>query len=94
MVNGENMQLKSLAVENAMALINRMILDINEKSVDRGRLSSKARLAVIKSIDNLMALDEEGFRKATERIFREELLAEIVRHNTPKGDGGNGYPKR
>ena len=88
------MQSKSLAVENAMALINQRILDINEKSVDRGRLSSKARLAVIKSIDNLMALDGEGFKKATERIFREELLAEIVRPNTPKGDGGNGYPKR
>ena len=73
------MQSKSLTVEKAMKLIDKMILDLNEKSLDRVRLSSKTRIAVIKKIDTLTLLNEYDFKKAVEGIFRNELLAEIVR---------------
>ena len=73
------MQSKSLTVEKAMNLIDKMILELNEKSLDRMRLSSKTRIAVIKKIDTLTFLNEDDFQKAVEGIFRNELLAEIVR---------------
>lgn len=62
-----------------MAIINGIILSLNEKSLDRMRLSSKSRLTVIRKIDSLMVLDEENFRNAVENILREELLSELTR---------------
>lgn len=70
---------KSIIVEKAMAIINGIILSLNEKSLDRMRLSSKSRLTVIRKIDSLMVLDEENFRNAVENILREELLSELTR---------------
>ena len=70
---------KSIIVEKAMAIINEIILSLNEKSLDRMRLSSKSRLTVIRKIDSLMVLDEENFRNAVENILREELLSELTR---------------
>lgn len=70
---------KSIIVEKAMAIINEIILSLNEKSIDRMRLSSKSRLTVIRKIDSLMVLDEENFRNAVENFLREELLSELTR---------------
>lgn len=70
---------KSIIVEKAMTIINEIILSLNEKSLDRMRLSSKSRLTVIRKIDSLMVLSEEDFRNAVENILREELLSELTR---------------
>ena len=70
---------RSIIVEKAMAIINEIILSLNEKSLDRMRLSSKSGLTVIRKIDSLMVLDEEDFRNAVENILREELLSELTR---------------
>ena len=59
---------KSIIVEKAMAIINEIILSLNEKSPDRMRLSSKSGLTVIRKIDSLMVLDEENLETQW-RIF-------------------------
>jgi len=73
------MKKKSETVEKAMSLINARILDLNENSIDRRRLSSQSRLAVIKNIDRLLGLDEEAFQCVVKELFRVELLAEMIR---------------
>jgi len=73
------MKKKSETVEKAMSLINAIILDLNENSIDRKRLSSQSRLAVIKNINRLLGLDEEAFQCVVKQLFREELLTEMIR---------------
>ena len=73
------MKNKSETVEKAMSLINARILDLNENSIDRKRLSSQSRLAVIKNIDRLLGLDEKAFQCVVKELFRVELLAEMIR---------------
>lgn len=68
---------KNEIVNTAMEYINEIILSLNENSLDRMRLSSKSRLAVINKIDALSSLDKDEFKKAVEQIFREELMNEL-----------------
>ena len=70
---------RSIVVEKAMKIINEMVLALNDKSLDRMRLSNKSRTSVVKKVNYLMFLNENDFRNATETIFREELLSELTR---------------